>query len=327
MNPYRAKLFLVIAAILVCSQAAFTQVLQTGMGNVLYCDEVNGDFVTVGASTRTASYQGAQTPTFDLSVNSIPANATVVKAIANWSYLGNAAPAINNIQIDGQAVQGNLSGEGQRDLVWGFEKAFAYTADITNIVNGNDVYRVTGATDNLGASRIGEGLSIVLVYSLAGAPLREVSIYDGYTSTTTADGSAELNFCNEYTGGDLHFFANALDGQVEFQDNFQVNGMDVNGALGTEPAPNAFMGNLGPGFPGENFYDHAEGDASTFVAANSFSMTYRTLGFDDINQSDLDAIGHSFAAVSFQVVPEPSTIALLACGLASLTRRSWRSRK
>lgn len=324
-QPCRKLLALSLATLFV--SPVWGQSLQTGMGNLLFCENIQGDFATVGASTRTALYDGAQSMAFPLHVGSIPNGARVVAAYANWSYLANNPADSNLIFINGMPVLGDLRGKGERDLAWGFEHAAAYTADVTDIFQQNATYTVVGATDDVTEQRIGEGISVVMVYELAGASTKEVSVYDGYTSSMTSDGSAQLNFCNEYAGGPLHFFTNALDGQLIYEDNFQINSMDVNGGLGTGVAPNAWRGSLGPGAVGHNFYDHAEGDASTWVGAGSMSMTYRTLGFDNIGANGADAIGHSFAAVAFQPVPEPGTLLALTLGFAGLVARRSRRQK
>lgn len=293
------------------------QVTETGMGNMLYCETLKGDFVVTGASTRIRD--GAQTPTFNLTVAGIPAGADVVKAYANWSYLGNTPMPFNSIQIAGQAVTGQKSGEGNRDLVWGHDYAFAYTADVTSIIIANGTYQITGATDNVGANRIGEGLSIVVVYEDDNSVLREVNIYDGYTSTTTGNAEATLAFCNPFAS-DLKLFANALDGQKGLTDDFYVNNLWASDRFGLGGYEDAWQGNLGPGGPGRNYYDHIIGDASDFVSVGDTQIKFETDGFDD-DLIRTDAIGHSFAAVSFQPVPEPATIVAMSLGVAALCRR------
>lgn len=308
---------LLIGALVAAPVVASCQVAETGLGNMLYCDTLQGDFVVAGASTRIRD--GAQTPTFNLNVAGIPNGATVVAAYANWSYLGNTPQPFNNIFLGGQLVTGQKSGEGNRDLVWGHDYAFAYTADVTSIITGNATYQVQGATDNVSANRIGEGISIVVVYELATAVLKEVNVYDGYTSTTTGDAEATLAFCNPYASN-IKLFLNALDGQEELTDDFYVNNLYASDRFGLGGFENAWRGKLGPGASGRNYYDHILGDASDFVSLNDTDIRIDTDGFDD-DAVRTDAIGHSFAAVSFQPVPEPGTIAVIILGLSALCRR------
>ncbi len=303
------------AGALVASVGA--QVSETGMGNMIFCDTLRGDFVVAGASTRIRD--GAQSPTFNLTVAGIPNGADVVAAYANWSYLGNTPMPFNSIVVAGQAVTGQKSGEGNRDLVWGHDFAFSYTADVTSLIFGNGSYSISGATDSTGANRIGEGISLVVIYEDPSSALREINVYDGYTSTTTGEGKATLAFCNPF-GSELRLFANALDGQKTLTDDFYVNNWLVSDQLGLGGQENAWQGKLGPGAVGQNFYDHVYGDVSSFATVGDTELTFETDGFDD-DLIRTDAIGHSFAAVSFQPVPEPTTIVAVSLGLAALFRR------
>lgn len=297
------------------------QPLETGLGNRIYSDKIKGDFVVAGASSRIR--QGVQTTDFTVAVAGIPMGATIVKAFANWSYLTNNATAANTILINDNPVTGQKSGEGARDLMWGFDKAAAYTADVTNLITGNGNLTIKGATDPSSGIRIGEGISIATIYRLDSLAEKEVNVYDGYTSTTTGDAFGTLNFARAYAS-DMKLFVNALDGQAIFSDDFYVNGRYASELPGLGGSANAWRGTLGPGGPGDNYYDHFVGDVSTFTNPNDMSITVETDGFDEPGPFT-DAIGHSFAAVSFKPVPEPATLAVLGLGLAAFLRRRSRS--
>lgn len=312
------------AVAVVCASVvplAWSQVTETGFGNVVYCNTVAGDFTVAGASTRVRD--GDQTNPFTLNVNTIPGGATVVAAYANWSYMGNNPQANNTILVNGTPVTGAKSGEGNRDLVWGHDYGFAYTADVTSLFTANGNYTIQGATDSSSAQRIGEGLSVVIVYEQTGAIEKEVSVYDGYTSTTTGDAEGTMNFCQAYDS-DATFFLNGIDGQTIFTDDFFVNGQYASDSFGLGGSQNAWQGNLGPGVAGRNYYDHAYGDADAFLAQGDTSMTFQTIGFDYAGAFYTDAIAHSFGAVSFAPVPEPGLL-LAFGGLAAAALRRRRT--
>jgi hypothetical protein len=307
-----------VFAIVAVSRA---QLSETGLGNVLYCNTIAGDFTVAGASTRVRD--GDQTNPFALNVNTIPGGATVVAAYANWSYMGNNPQANNTILVNGTPVTGAKSGEGNRDLVWGMDYGFAYTADVTSLFTANGTYTVQGATDSTGAQRIGEGISVVIVYESSGAPTKEVNVYDGYTSTTTGDANGTLQFCLEYAS-DATLFLNGLDGQTTFTDEFFVNSQFASDQFGLGGASNAWQGTLGPGVAGRNYYDHALGNADAFMTAGDTSLTFQTIGFDMAGTAYTDAIGHSFAAMSFVPVPEPLSLLAFAPIAALAARRRIR---
>ena len=300
----------------------FASASETGI-NRIYAEYIKGDYVTAGASSRVRD-GFPQTDPFNVDLAGIPIGATVVKAFANWSYMADEATATDTIKIDGTNVTGALTGTGDVDLVWGYEKAVAYSADVTALVTVNGAYSIEGAIDDPDGEWIGEGLSFVVVYEDPNATMKAVHVYDGYFSTTTGSGQASIDFIAEYSGGNAHFFTNALDGQDIFSDDFVVNGTTASGDFGLGGAGNAFRGTLGPGPADYNYYDHAEGDAAAYMGVGNVSLLYRTEGFTNGTTNYTDAIGHSFSAMSFAAVPEPGTCVAAVIGLAWASRRKTR---
>lgn len=287
----------------------------------VFSAKVRGDFAVVGSSSRVRN--GSQPPgPVTLTNLSIPQNATVIKAYANWSFLTNqpGAGSERNIKLNGISIQGAVS-YGNPDLNWGLHNGAAYLADVTDIVREagrNASYSFSGVTDNALTGGIGEGVSLLVVYDTGVGPLNQVNVYSGYTSTMSGLGGATLRFGQgAYVGGSAHFFTNALDGQAGLADEFLINGRAA-GLSGSQG--DYWRGSLGFGAAGLNYYDHAEGDIRSLLRPGATSLDFLTLGFSsDIEYQD--CIGHSFAAFSTPV-PEPGAwVPLVGMGCLLLRRR------
>ncbi len=316
--------------------------VETGLGPAPFYNLTapGADFVKVGVTTRVFNTLGApsQTEPFTLAVPAVPG--VVEKVFICWNYLLNGVPppTTDAITVDLGAgplpVLGTLCGSGQPDLCWGKDGGVSYKADVTGIIIPPVAVTIAGATDKpLGADPMayGEGLTILVVYKVAGAPCRNVDVWCGYTSNQSGGGpaSATLAYSNPYTGGDFHFFTNALDGQLAL-DDFFIDGILRSGAVAGTVAPgDAWQGLLGvpPGPPGTNYlYDHANDDISGF-APGPAGLTFGTNNVSD-------CIGHSFAAVSFPadpqlcaVIPTLSEWGLIIFSLLLLTSIVWYLRK
>jgi len=299
---------------------------ETGMGPTpIYSALMNGGFTVGGASTR-QYYGPPQTDPFPVSIAGIPITGSVVKAYANWSYLTNSPGDDSEaaITINGNQVIGALSGSGTPDLCWNHTYGASYIADVTSIVQtagGNGVYTIGSAVDEPLVGSYGEGFSMLVVWGCPCAHLREINVYSGYTANTSAPGSAATavyGFANPYGGGGAHFFINALDGQYASDDLF-INGQMASGQLaGTGGPGDCWLGALGPGPIGTNYYDHAEGDASQFMTPGDTSLTATTPMVSD-------CIAFSFGAISF-AVPEPSTLVLLGIAGMGFIVHVWRQK-
>jgi hypothetical protein len=293
--------------------------VETGLGPAPFYNYQGpgADFIKAGVSTRV--YLGGlpatpQTEPFTLTVPALPTGANAVETFICWNYLlDGAPPATDGITVNGAPVTGSLFGSGTPDLCWNKYGVACYMAGgMTGIVNpGNSSVAVTiaGATDKaLGADpdAFGEGLTILVVYDVSGEPGRNIDLYRGYISTETGAApdvaAATLNYTAAYEGGDFHFFLNALDGQQNGDENFEIDGVSRGGQIsGTMEAINAWHGLLGPA-PGDNMlYDHANDDISAFLSTPDNSLDFATVQIND-------CVGHSFAGVSFPAGPQIPTL-------------------
>jgi hypothetical protein len=290
------------------------------------------DFIKAGVTTRI--YLGGvpsppQTEPFILTIPAMPIGAIAVETFISWSYLLDGTPPANDgITVNGIPVTGNLVGSGTPDVCWQKDGAASYMATgVTGAVNpGNSPVAVTiaGATDKaLGSDPnvYGEGLAILVVYSIPSEPNRNVDLYRGYTSTQSGmsygSAMATLNFTSNYESGDFHFFLNALDGQQTSGDTLSIDGVIRGGQIyGTGDAANAWHGLLGPA-PGVNMlYDIANDNISVFLLTPKDNLEF-------ITASSGDCVGHSFAGVSFPIADEIPTLTEWGLIIFSILLFAW----
>jgi hypothetical protein len=229
-----------------------------------YTQAVNGDVVTAGVGLR-----GTGTGTITLA--DVPAGATIQQAFLYWSTVGSSgtftAPALN-----GTPVTGTLIGQSD-DPVLGVAQAFAYRADVTGLVAGNGSYTVAGlpagplppASATVNDS---QGASLVVIYSLPGAPSRIVTINDGAVTLIGPAVSVVGARLQEYTTALTGFLAATppTDARATFVvGNGQSLTPDYAGLNSTLFATNGFSGGDG------NAWDTRTYDVSTAMAAGDTS--------------------------------------------------------
>jgi hypothetical protein len=304
---------------------------ETGIDSTpLWKAQFKGDFAVAGAYTRQFGVATPQTNPFVLTLNNaqIPNGSTIKKAFAVWNYLSNApgSPEEQAIKFNGTDVIGDVLGTADRDLVWNRTHAISFIADVTTLVTGAGFYTIRDAVDEAATGSLGEGFSLYVAYANAAKPMRQFYAWGGYTSTRD-DGSGILNFTDQtYRGGEARLFLNALDGQDIFGDKFEINGQDASTRPPSGVAGNAWKGMLGPDPLGANLYDHLDTDAQAFMNAGQDFLEFNTTGYSNGALPFNDAIGHSFAAMSF-AVPEPATLVALSAAVGFAIRRRARSQK
>ena len=131
---------------------------------------VAGDVTSAGVGLR-----GTGSGVINLA--GIPAGATVQQAFLYWATLGTAgtftAPTLN-----GTAVNGTLIGRSD-DTFWGAFQNYAYRADVTALILGNGTYTVSGLPHAGPTVNDSQGASLVVIYSVPGAPNRHIHINEG----------------------------------------------------------------------------------------------------------------------------------------------------
>jgi hypothetical protein len=134
-----------------------------------------GDVAAAGVGLRGA---GAGV----IPLTTLPSNATVQQAWLYWATLGVqgtfTSPTLNGIPVDG-----TLIGQGD-DPIGGVLQTYGYRADVTSLVAGNGSYGIADLPADGPIINDTEGASLVVLYTVPGAPLRQVAVSDGLATVT-----------------------------------------------------------------------------------------------------------------------------------------------
>ncbi|MBL8964330.1 MAG: PEP-CTERM sorting domain-containing protein [Phycisphaeraceae bacterium] len=269
---------------------------------------LHGDFVAASGSSRTSAGAG-----FPFGIPMPGISGPAVKSYAVWNTLTSTPfhPTETSIILNGFPVVAMGANAATPDLCWGYTHTATYWADVTGLVVHGGV-NVVGAGDIPATGALGEGVSLLTVYSDAAMPMQSIDVFwnglPGMIANNLVDGENHWAFTLPYIGGPAHGFTNALDGQPA-GDDFVINGGLASGLYGTFAPGDAWIGNVGP------YYDHAEGDFSPFMAFGD--------AFMDIGTPLLagDCIGHTFGAIAFRQIPTPGSLALVGMGVLAVARR------
>lgn len=132
-----------------------------------------------------------------ITVVDIPENAEIYQAFLYWATIGISdeftAPLFNNIPVGGSKI--GISA----DTCWGGFYNFTYRADVTNFIEGNGEYLVSGLPDDLDGGNDSQGASLVIIYRLPGS--------DRYRHININDGAVSLNF-------DTHQYTDQIRGYI-----------------------------------------------------------------------------------------------------------------
>jgi hypothetical protein len=131
---------------------------------------ITGDYVAAGDGLRGAT-------TGSITISGITPGATISAAHLYLSFLDNGESAsLNDIVFAGSAKVGTKVGSGP-DTCWGRTDSHTYRADVTAEVTGDGTYALTGVAT--GGDIFAQGATLVVVYTHASLPLRDVQIYNG----------------------------------------------------------------------------------------------------------------------------------------------------
>ena len=212
---------------------------------------VAGDYTTAGVGLRGVA--GAS-----LALSTVPAGATVQKALLYWGMLDNGEDAsLNKLTFNGQPIVGSRIGTGP-DTCWGRTNSFTYRADVTSLVAGNGTYPLSNVA--FGGNILAEGASLIVVYQLPGAPVKTVIIDDGNLSlpSGTPTGTASFTF-NAAAPVQATTTFNVGDGQIA------GTPVSFSGDAGTITFPNLFTSRDGP------LWDTSTFNVSSVIAAGADS--------------------------------------------------------
>ena len=159
----------------------------------IYHKVVRGDYVANGTSLRNEPWD-------IITINGIPAGATIEKAFLVWAIL-NDTIVPSTIMVNGTLFNGVLAGTDV-DYCWGVNYSYVFYADVTSVVTGNGVYNISGYPTGTadfsdpwvsGVPPYAEGASLIVIYSLPSESLREIVVLIGDISTESFPVGTPIN--------------------------------------------------------------------------------------------------------------------------------------
>ncbi len=223
-----------------------------------YQQVVTGDVTSAGVGLR-------MTGTGTIHLTGIPAGATIQKALLYWATLGKDG-TFTSPTLNGTAVNGVRIGKSD-DPFLGAAQSFAYRADVTSLISGNGYYTVAGLPALGPEVNDSEGASLVVIYSLPGAPSRVITINDG---AFTLSGSRQQYYATPLSG----FQANPAPGsKLTFVlGDGQFSTPEYAGLNTTLLAANSFSGREGTSWDTRT-YDVSSAIPSGATSANAVVST------------------------------------------------------
>jgi hypothetical protein len=221
--------------------------------------EIRGDYAAAGVGLR------GQT-SGNINISGIPQGASVEKAYLYWGYLDNGEDAsLKTLTFSGVPVTGTLTGSGP-DTCWQRSNSYAYRADVTAEVTGNEAYSITGVAT--GGSILAEGASLAVVYKSDSSPAKVIDIWDGDSVVNQGGHSTSVSL-NGFTavapaGTQTTFIVG--DGQASTPDNI-TNRSSFAGSGGVINWNNNFSGSDG------QYWDTKTYDVSSVMAAGDTSAS------------------------------------------------------
>jgi len=188
-----------------------------------YSTTLNGNYVAAGTGMR-GETSGTITAT-------IPIGASLEKAFLIWGMMNiyeTPTSDINTLTLNGETVTGTVSAVSG-DLCWETDHYTAYFADVTGIaVSGSNSITNFPLTDPE-TGFLGEGASLILIYSNPGDPLTQVIINFGAQDfySQTADTPTTFSF-SPASGTAAQTTGIVADGQV-FEESPLQNSMIFDG--------------------------------------------------------------------------------------------------
>jgi len=251
-----------------------------------YSTTLHGNYVAAGVGLRDED-SGIITVT-------VPSGATIVKAFLIWGTMDyDGTPTQNGATLNGVAVTGTDEGDSG-DLCWETNHYTVFLADVTGTaVSGANTITVPNPNENL----LEDGASLVLIYSLTGAPSTQVilnagaeSFWGGYDEAPYTSDPSDFAFSSS-SGAAAQTTYVVADAQIftEYEsvsgDNALFNGVNF--------ASNIFTGADGA------YWDTYTADVTSNVGAGATSANTEVVS----GGAGGDCIGYSAQVLSVAVGP------------------------
>ncbi len=224
-----------------------------------------GDYVAAGVGLR-GNTSG------NIIISGVPSGASIVRAFLYWGMLDNGEDAsLHQLTLNGTPVNGSLIGSGP-DTCWGRANSFTYRAEVTPLVAGNGTYALTGVAT--GGNILAEGASLVVIYQLAGAPVKTVMLEDGNVSMPFGTQVSASSFSGFTATSPVSATTTFMVGDGQAVQFNLFTPVSFTGSLGTLSFPGLFASNNGPLWDTDTF------SVSSVIGAgnSSDSATIRFIG-------------------------------------------------
>jgi hypothetical protein len=176
-----------------------------------YHQTLFGDVTAAGVGLRGRGYG-------IINLSGVPFNGRVQRAFLYWATLGNSDlytnPTLNGNTVSGQRVGASM------DTCWGASANYVYRAEVTDLVNGNGDYTISGLPNNLAGGNDSQGASLVVVYTAPGL-FRTVIIHDGAVTldlVTSTFSDRMGTFTADQPNAQAHITYLIGDGQSQWDD-------------------------------------------------------------------------------------------------------------
>jgi uncharacterized repeat protein (TIGR01451 family) len=235
-----------------------------------------------------------------ITIDGIPAGATVGRAVLVWGILYDGDTPPNSITFGGHKVTANVESNVSGNLCWGDSQTIGYAADVTPYVKGNGTFDVTdpprGETrvdnDPDGTLPYTDGATLVVFYVGGGAQNQVMSDFS-YDTNTDEDAAITRSFDGiNSVGGAATLILAGPDGQGNSGEVFTFTGSD---SITLEDTFDGSDPHDGPAFEEDynSLWDTDHYDVSSILPAGQ-----TTLKFDHHSSGDCIGVGATVLQVS-----------------------------
>jgi len=233
-----------------------------------------------------------------ISINAVPAGASVGRAVLVWGVLYNGDVPPGTITFQGHPVSADVGASPSGNLCWSDSGTIGYAADVTDYVTGNGTYDITNPvqgevrpdSDPYGTLPFTNGASLIVLYNDGGSHNQVLSDFS-YDTNTDADQGIHRSFSGIHSvGGPASLTLVGSDGQTNGGEDFTFTGAT------SVSYPDTFDGSDpldGPGLTIGNLWDTDIFDVGSLLPAGQ-----ETFAVDHEYSADCVGVGAAVLQVS-----------------------------
>ncbi len=235
-----------------------------------------------GAAAAGTGLRNRERGTID--ITSLPAGATVTRAVLVWGILYSGPTPPSTITFNGTPVTADVGADISGTLCWGDSATIGYAADVTSLVSGNGSYVVSDPPRGItrpdgnpaGVLPYTDGASLVVFYVGGGANNQVISDFSYNTNTA---GSIVRTFTGiNSLGSPATLTMAGPDGQNNGSERFTVTG---SGSFTLFDTWDGSDPHEGPSFAIGNLWDTDHYDVTSVLPAGQDTLTVSHAGGSD----------------------------------------------